>query len=203
MNITALVDLHLETYLIHENRSRSEFQILDNQIKLNQDLQDRRNFTGHVTSSFALLNSEYSHLLMIHHLGFDKWLFPGGHYEGDVSPRASALRELTEETGFPSELVGYLNPIGYIALDLDTHPIPARPHKNESAHYHHDFLYLGKATQSDVHLAPQLDEVAEVRWISLEEARGLPDVRTRRVVDKIISTLEQMSDLMSDYPLDL
>lgn len=203
MNITALVDLHLETYLIHEKLARSDFQILDNQIKLNQDLQDRRNFTGHVTSSFALLNTENSHLLMIHHLGFDKWLFPGGHYEGDVSPRSSALRELTEETGFPSEFVGYLNPTDYIALDLDTHPIPARPHKNELAHFHHDFLYLGKATRADASLVPQLDEVAQVRWISLEEARNLPDARTRRVVDKIITILGRMSDSTSAYPLDL
>lgn len=185
MNITTLVGLHLDNFLYAHGYDRSMFAHLSRQIDEEQDLQDRRNFDGHVTSSFALLNPEKTHLLMIHHLGFDKWLFPGGHYEGDVAPRTSALRELEEETGFPIDLVGWNHHDDYLALDIDSHDIPARPSKNEDAHVHHDFLYLGVAL-SMVDLTPQVEEVSAAKWISLDDAANLPDERVRRSVGKII-----------------
>lgn len=188
MNITALVNLHLHSYLVHNGLERSAFEHLARQIDEGQDLQDRRNFDGHVTSSFALLNPERTHLLMIYHLGFDLWLFPGGHYEGRVPPRTSAIRELEEETGFPAELVGWFDHIDYVALDIDTHDIPERPSKNEDAHVHHDFLYLGVALDH-ANLTHQVEEVAEAKWISLEDAALLPDPRMQRAMDKILKLL--------------
>jgi 8-oxo-dGTP pyrophosphatase MutT (NUDIX family) len=143
-----------------------------------------------VTSSFALLNPEKTHVLMIHHLGFNKWLFPGGHYEGQVTPRISALRELEEETGFPAASVEYLDDLGYLAIDLDTHAIEARPSKNEAAHWHHDFLYLGVALR-DHPLTHQVEEVAGAEWISLDQAANLPDERVRRAVAKIIDMVRE------------
>ena len=185
MRITTLVGWHLDSFLHYRGCDRSMFDHLSRQIDEEQDLQDRRNFDGHVTSSFALLNPEKTHLLMIHHLGFDKWLFPGGHYEGNVAPRTSALRELEEETGFPTYLVGWHHPNDYIAIDIDTHDIPARPAKDEAAHVHHDFLYLGVALEM-VELTPQVEEVSAAKWISLDDAANLPDERIRRSVGKII-----------------
>lgn len=190
MNITTLVNLHLDNFLLFNDYERSMFPHLARQIDEGQDLQDRHNFDGHVTSSFALLNPAKTHLLMIHHLGFDKWLFPGGHYEGDVSPRASALRELTEETGFPTELVAFMSSSHYNAIDIDSHNIPARPSKNEDAHVHHDFLYLGIATGL-IELVPQVEEVSAAKWISLDDAAILPDERVRRSVKKIIKIVGQ------------
>ena len=187
MNITALVGLHLHTFLVHHNLADTQiFAHLQRQIDEGHDLQDRRNFAGHVTSSFALLDPTRTKVLMIHHLGFDKWLFPGGHYEGNVPPRISALRELEEETGFPAAKVGWLHYNDFVALDLDTHEIPARPSKNEDAHWHHDFLYIGVASE-EVDLTHQVEEVAAAKWIALEEAAQLPDERVRRVMDKIIA----------------
>lgn len=185
MNITKLVGLHLETYLTQSGLDPAMFSHLARQIAEGQDLQDRRNFDGHVTSSFALLNPEKTHVLVIFHLGFQTYLFPGGHYEGQMGPRGSALRELEEETGFPSALVGFLDYNDFTALDLDTHEIPERPSKNEDAHWHHDFLYLGVAT-GHWDLVPQVEEVAEAKWIPLDEAANLPDERMRRAMKKII-----------------
>jgi 8-oxo-dGTP pyrophosphatase MutT (NUDIX family) len=166
------------------------FAHLKRQIDEGHDLQDRRNFAGHVTSSFALLNPEKTKVLMIHHRGFDKWLFPGGHYEGAVAPRKSALRELTEETGFPEEHVAFLDHMDYLALDIDTHAIPARPEKDEAAHWHHDFLYLGIAT-AEVSLVHQEEEVLGAEWISLDDAANLPDERVKRAIAKIIKLVRE------------
>lgn len=127
---------------------------------------------------------------MIHHKGFDKWLFPGGHYEGQVPPRKSALRELNEETGFPIDLVEFFGHMDYLALDVDSHPIPARPEKDEEVHWHHDFLYLGLAKE-EVALTHQEEEVHGAKWISLDEVANLPDERVRRVAHKIIKLVRE------------
>ncbi|MFY2597475.1 hypothetical protein ACOTHJ_15075 [Achromobacter xylosoxidans] len=55
------------------------------------------------------------------------WLPPGGHREPDAtSLYQSAAREVLAETSL------VLGPDPYMPLlDIDTHPIPARPSKNE------------------------------------------------------------------------
>lgn len=187
MNINTLVGLHLDNYTTVNRLHPTRFTRLRRQINEGQDLQDRRNFDGHVTSSFALLDPTFEKVLMIHHKAFDKWLFPGGHYEGRVSPRKSALRELEEETGFPINLVSHFDELDYVAIDVDTHEIPARPEKNEDAHWHHDFLYLGKAISVLLpELQAQVEEVHAAKWISLDEAVLLPDERVVRAIGKII-----------------
>jgi len=194
--LAKFLNLHFYEFLVQNNFERAMFPLLSRQLDENQNMQDRRNFQGHVTSSFALLNPEKTALLMIHHLGFDKWLFPGGHYEGYTdegrqiaAPRKSALRELNEETGWREDNVGWLATNDYVALDLDSHEIPARPKKDEDAHWHHDFLYLGIALEHQ-DLIPQLEEVSEAKWILLEDAALLPDERVSRAVKKIIKRIQ-------------
>jgi len=190
MNITTLVDWHLGNYLTYTGLDPEIFDRLQRQIAEEQDLQDRKNMDGHVTSSFLLLDPSLTKVLMIHHKGFDKWLCPGGHYEGNVTPRKSALRELTEETGYPADKVAYFDHMGYLPLDVDTHEIPARPDKGEGDHWHHDFLYLG-VPLPDEELTHQEEEVHGVKWISIRDAMDLPDTRVRRLMDKVTKVLQQ------------
>ena len=195
MNITKLVDLHLYNYLAHKGMLDTQiFAHLKRQIDEGHDLQDRKNMAGHVTASFMLLSPCRTKILMIYHKGLEKWLCPGGHYEGEVPPRISALRELEEETGFPIDQVDWFGHMSYLPLDIDTHDIPARPSKGEGAHWHHDFLYVGQAKQL-VELEHQEEEVAAAKWIDLDEAAQLPDERVRRAVEKVKKLIYASSDL--------
>jgi len=127
----------------------------------------RANETGHVVTSGLVLDQTQERVLVIDHLVLKRWLPPGGHYEGSGSLMASARREVLEETG-----VAAIEPIrladGTSLLDINKHRIPANPAKAEGEHWHFDFLYLFQAA-GDVALTAQEDEVAGVKWLSLEE----------------------------------
>lgn len=198
MNITKLVGLHLYNYLASNGELGTQtFALLQRQIDEGHDLQDRKNLPGHVTSGFFLLDPTMTKVLMIYHKVLQKWLCPGGHYEGMETPRKSALRELEEETSFPADKTRYLNELGYLALDLDSHAIPANPAKDEPEHIHHDFLYLGVATEfipAD-QLKAQLIEVDDVAWKTLDEAAAMPDERVRRAVQKVRKQINAASEV--------
>ena len=192
MNIPLMVSSHLSSYLVANGLDWDDYKVLSHQILNHEDLQDRKNMNGHVTSSFMLLSPCKTKILMIHHKGLEKWLCPGGHYEGDVPPQVSAIRELEEETGFPAGKVVWFSPNSHVALDVDSHLIPSRPHKGEGEHYHHDFLYLGIATE-ECEPNPQVEEVYAAEWKLISDAEKLPNVRLQRCIVKLKTILENMN----------
>ena len=102
-----------------------------------------------MTASGIVIEPRTTRMLVIHHTALDCWLQPGGHIEpADITLASAALREIAEETGIGR---GDLQPVTIdgdtdTPFDLDSHPIPARPAKNEMAHTHHDARYLFKYT---------------------------------------------------------
>ena len=144
-------------------------------------LLDRRCMRGHVTTSAITATDDLSHVLEILHRALGRWLQPGGHYEPPGTLFANAVREDVEETG-----VRGLRPFRtgrQRPLDVDTHPIPANPARNEGAHVHHDFAYLLTAPREQ-DFALQEDEVAGVRWTRIEDfARR--DERAERIVGRM------------------
>lgn len=184
MTPNQMVEIHLYSYLHVNKLLPSKFSLLINQLSAGQDLQSRKNMEGHVTSSVMLLDPMMENVLMVHHRLFDRWIAPGGHYEGEVSPLRSALRELQEESGFPADQVD-LTLFPTIPFDIDTHPIPERPKKGEGPHFHHDFLYLGVAKEL-IPLSPQVEEVSGAEWISLKCLADSQDERNARCARKAI-----------------
>jgi 8-oxo-dGTP pyrophosphatase MutT (NUDIX family) len=91
---------------------------------------------------------------------------PGGHLEeSDDSLATAALRELTEETGIPAEAVTLLD--GDVPLDIDVHPIPANPAKDEPEHWHFDFRFAFTTKGHEVVL--QAEEVSHYSWLPIQE----------------------------------
>jgi 8-oxo-dGTP pyrophosphatase MutT (NUDIX family) len=133
-------------------------------LALSPDPFGRGNPEGHITGSAVIGRPDGSAFLLVHHRKLDRWLQPGGHTDAaDADVLATALREAREETGL-STLTPALNGRPF---DVDVHAIPERP--GEPAHWHFDLRHLATTLETAA-LTAQADEVAGVRWFSLDEA---------------------------------
>ena len=120
---------------------------------------DKRSFSpGHFTASALCLSPDKESLLLIFHPVFNKWIQPGGHFEGaDTSPLAAAKRELFEETGVLE--VEDMN-----RVDFDIHMVPS--YKDQSSHIHGDIRFWLRALHKD--LEP-IEGGHPAAWIPLKE----------------------------------
>ena len=103
-------------------------------------------------------------VLVVHRPRYDDWSFPKGKAEADESDEATALREVLEETGLTCELEGELPATIYV--DSLGRPKLVRYWRMRP---------IGGA------FVPG-DEVDEVRWLGLEDARPLLTYEHDRVV---------------------
>ncbi|MDP9196583.1 MAG: hypothetical protein M3O22_07465 [Pseudomonadota bacterium] len=55
-----------------------------------------------------------------------------------------------------------------LPLILDAHPIPARPDKNEPAHWHYDMVYLFTLSQ-ERDPVPDPSEISRYAWVRPED----------------------------------
>jgi 8-oxo-dGTP pyrophosphatase MutT (NUDIX family) len=122
---------------------------------------------GHFTGSALVTNPGRTRVLLIRHGTLQRWMQFGGHADGEGDLAKVALREVTEESGFPPSAFTLQPGI----LDLDIHPIPANPSKAEPAHSHFDVRYLLEL--DDTLPLPPNPEGLTLRWLRLDEAAVL------------------------------
>jgi 8-oxo-dGTP pyrophosphatase MutT (NUDIX family) len=177
-----MIDDMLSAYAIIFPDERGGLALLHQQIAVQEKLNDRNNFHGHITGSAIILSPDKKKVLLIHHKLFNRWLQPGGHWETDeeASPLEAAQREGEEETGV--KIAEYLNidanPL--VPIDIDTHEVPARPQKGEPVHYHHDIRYVFVAKTEE--LNHQEAEVNAAAWFDL----NAPETKSvSRVIAKL------------------
>src|SRR5215468_7943373 len=93
---------------------------------------------GHFTGSALVTSRSRDKVLLMKHKFIGRWMQFGGHADGSPDLAKVALREAAEESGFPEARFAICGGI----FDIDIHPIPANPGKNEPAHEHFDVRYL-------------------------------------------------------------
>lgn len=155
----------IAAYLGRHPEDRGRLGHLLDQVADDPAIGERSNMRGHVVSSIMTLDSTRTRALLIHHKAYGIWIPPGGHYEGGTLYE-SGMRERSEETGLSASRP-YPGPSPYL-IDIDTHPIAARPSKGEGPHRHHDFMYL-EVARGDVALELQASEVLGCRFIALDD----------------------------------
>ena len=142
----------------------------------------RRELPLHVTASALIVHPETGRVLLRWHQRQQAWLQVGGHGDpGESDPLAIALREAAEETGladltpWPDAQLRHLVIVG----------VPAG--KGEPAHEHADLRYFMATRAPDAARAE--NEHAQLRWLSLAEARRPPP---RPTSGKALTRLERL-----------
>lgn len=127
---------------------------------------------GHLTASALLVDRAGERALLTFHRKLGKWLQLGGHCDGDANLLGVAWRETVEESGIVPESITAL------PVDVDVHPIPARPGEPEHLHLDTRYLvYAGTGARERIS-----SESIELGWFTPREARGLElDASLRRL----------------------
>ena len=140
---------------------------------------------GHITASAFILDKAQKHVLLIQHVGLNRWLQPGGHVDAGENPLQAAIRESLEEAGL------IISPLTPEIIDIDIHRIPASEAKQEPAHYHVDLRYL--CVTDDDHVDLNEDECGGYRWVKLTDLLTVPEDSFRRFAQKAIEIVQDMN----------
>lgn len=129
----------------------------------------------HFCASTYVINPENKKVLLVKHKDFNKWLQPGGHIEDNETPEEAAIREVYEETGIKTTLIGQHFP----REDDLIRPLGIQCNRKENGDRMIDILYVGTPNNPNEPLKLN-DESADIGWFSrhdLEEMSVFPDVK--------------------------
>lgn len=142
----------------------------------------------------------HQRVLLIFHKKLNKWLPPGGHLNPNETPAEGAKREALEETGIEIEFITQENiwikrwnaqsfERPYLCLIEE---IPA--YKDFPAHQHLDFIYLARPIGGVE--TPNIDEIEQMRWFTLEEIEAL-----EQDIEIFVETQEVLRTIFSSSPI--
>lgn len=122
-------------------------------------------------------------VLMVEEFG-RYWGLPRGHIEEGESPLATALREISEETGVSElEFVADLGSYTRSTFDKD-----GKPNYREIKHI---TMYCFRTRQTN--LAPRDPDITDARWFTLDEARArLINAKDVEFFDEVIARIKYL-----------
>jgi len=184
MNPRAQAQLEFSRYLNLFPEETDSLGALASQIESDaDDVLDPRNMRGHITTSAVVVDVPAMKALLVHHRSRNRWLQPGGHYEGGLL-WSSARRVAVDRTGVADPGLHDWSISEGCPIDIDSQRIVARPSRGEKAHLHHDFAYLMVADSTSP-VAARYEELVDARWVSLAVVEELGDARLGRIVSKL------------------
>lgn len=167
----------------HAERREAAARILEF-VSTTPDCFRRTCLQGHVTGSAWLLNPAGDKALLTLHRNLKRWMQLGGHADGYPDVLRVALREATEESGIQG-----IRPLSAEIMDVDIHPIPARPDRGEPAHFHYDIRFLMQAPHERFTISDESDDLA---WWSYA------DIQSRRAeLDEAVLRLARISQIVN------
>ena len=171
----ALCEMLTRHAAAHAERREAAARILEF-VSSTPDCFRRTCLQGHITGSAWLLNPAGDKALLTLHRNLKRWMQLGGHADGDPDVLRVALREATEESG----ILG-IRPLSAEIMDVDIHPIPARPDKGEPAHFHYDIRFLMQAPHERFAISDESDDLAWWSYADIQSRRAELDEAVLRL----------------------
>lgn len=125
-------------------------------------------------------NGRHAEIALISVGAKERWQLPKGLVDAGEAAEATALREVREEAGIETQLVGPLDTIEYWYVGSEPDGERVRYHKR--VHF-----YLMEYVSGDV--ARHDSEVNEARWVDIDEASRLLSFKNERAVVERAATL--------------
>jgi 8-oxo-dGTP pyrophosphatase MutT (NUDIX family) len=149
----------INEYFNNFPQDRDNLLILQNQLKVPQNIFDRDNNMGHIVANALIINKD--EVLLIFHNKLKKFIQPGGHVDpSDKSIIDATIREIKEETGLKNIMLDPWHKENKIPIFIETHQMPES--KKEEKHLHHDFIYVFHTDTKKIEL--QISEVSDFKW---------------------------------------
>ena len=148
----------------------------------------------HFCASAYVVNPENKKVLLVKHKKYNKWLQPGGHIEDNETPEEAAVREVYEETGIQTTLIGEHFP----REDDLVRPLGIQYNRKENGDRMVDIVYAAKPNNPEEPLKVS-DESNDIGWFSrreLEEMSVFPDVKIS--FDYILRNYFGVTDVYKD-----
>ena len=138
----------------------------------------------HFCASAFVINPQDKKILLVKHHLFDKWVQPGGHIEDDETPEEAATREVFEETGIRTKLIGERFP----REDDMIRPLGIQSNMKDNGDRYFTIIYAAVPNNIDEDILIS-NESTDAGWFSRGELENLsvfPDVRI--TMDYILKT---------------
>ena len=165
----------LDRYRTSHADEAQSLEVMKSFVRAHPTCFDRALSVGHVTGSAWIVDAKGSSALLTHHRKLNRWLQPGGHWEGDLGAFAIAKREAEEESGLTS-----LSPLSSEIFDIDVHLIPRRDSEPEHFHYDVRFIFVAEPNET----LTVSNESRDLAWMSMKEIRDMGDPSLTRMVEK-------------------
>lgn len=134
---------------------------------------------GHFTASTFVVNKDFSKILLMHHIKFDRWQQFWWHADGEIDLLNEAKRELHEESWAPHNEIFIFDDI----LELDIHDVQ---HKWwEQKHKHYDVRFLAIIDENTI-LSKADDEAHAVAWFDFEDVISSDDTKFQSSMKKAL-----------------
>ena len=146
----------------------------------------------HFCASAYIVNPENKKLLLEKHKKYNKWLQPGGHIEDNETPEEAAVREVYEETGIKSTLIGEHFP----REDDLIRPLGVQYNRKDNGDRMVDIDYVGKPNNPEEHLKVTLTFQLTITLESGKEYQA--EIKTELPTGNVIeegSTSTEITDL--------
>ena len=178
----------IKNYTPKTEQEKRDKQAMVQFIENNDDVLNRTNLAGHLTTSAIVTNEAEDKVLFAYHNIYDSWSWVGGHNDGDPDLLKVAIKETKEETGVQNVL-----PKTNEILALDVVHVTNHYKNGEFIpdHLHFNVTYHLIADEQDT-LQIKADENSGVRWFKIDEVLDIIDEeRMRPIYEKVFTHIRE------------